>query len=102
MVKSEGEPLAKVASVVPATCCRQRRTIGVQNSIVKMAGIVDAEHRPPATLSAQKGQIARNDAVIGAIANGKRRRDLPISFYLVTAGGAEPAEIRLPHRTPTA
>ena len=102
MVKGEGEPLAKVTGVMPAACCRQRRTIGVQDAVVKMAGIVDAEHRASAALSAQKGQIARDDAVIDAITNGKGWRDLPICFDLVTAGSTEPAEIGLPHGTPTA
>ena len=51
---------------MPASGGRQRRTIGVEDAIVQMAGVVNAEYRTAAALRAQKGQIARNDAVVDA------------------------------------
>jgi len=68
---------------------------------IKVAGTVDPEHRTATALSPQKGQIARNDAVIDAIMNREGRRNLPIGFDLVAPGSIELAEIRLPHAAPS-
>ena len=95
MVEREGQPLPEVAGVVPAAGRGMRITIGVEYAM-------NAEDRTAAALGAQKGQIARDDAIVDALANGEGRRDLPVRLDLVATRGLEPAEVGLPKGPPTA
>ncbi len=101
VIEREREPLAKVPRVVPAARRGPKRSVCVEDAIVKMASFVNPKYRAAAALSAQKSQIARRDTIVDPLADRKRRRNLPVRFYLVAAAGLEAGEVRLPQRTPT-
>src|ERR1700722_2849026 len=59
-----------------------------------------AKDRTAASLCFQEREIAKDDAIVQALANGKRWRDLAVGFNLIAAWGGEVAEVCLPQFAP--
>jgi hypothetical protein len=86
---------------VPASGGQIWRAIYVEYAVVEMASIMHTEDGAAASLRLEEGQIAEDDAIVYALADGKRGRDLLVDFDLVAAGGGELAEVSLPYRAPS-
>ena len=96
MRQRERKPFAKVPCIMPAAGRIMWRAVDIENSVIEVTCVMYAKDCAPTSLCIEERQIAKDDAIVYALANSERWRNLAIRFDLVAAWGSEVAEVCLP------